>query len=840
MKFHSAAAARACGCATHRLDAQLLASDFTFAPSGSGGNGGSSAPAAAPSALYPVPGFAESTARPSYAPNLVLEPFHMAIRLAFDLRAKRVRGTVTHSVRHNGPAAPSPATASLSRTLVLNAVSLDIAAVTSAGHAVSHTYDGKLLTATWETPFAPDEVRDLTVEYTAEDPIAGLYFCAPLPHEAAERVLHCATDHETERARYWLPCVDFPTVRTSLEFHLTHDAGLVAVANGAEVGVVENADGTKTTSYKLDHRCPSYLLCLAVGEFVTAEDETVDGMPIRYLATKNYTKEQLMLSFGKTPSMVRWLQKKVGHKFPWPKYYQIFTPFGGAMENISLVTYNDMFLIADEIRTREMGYFTDLVNLHEMAHTYFGDLLVVRHFEHAWLKESWATYMESCWLEDHKPKEEFEFDLFGNSEAYFEECNDYVRPIVCRTFNSSWNLFDRHLYPGGAMRIHMLRQILGDEAFWAGVRTYVSRFSGKIVETEDFKRCLEEASGLNLTRFFDQWLYSPGYPKLKATYKYHNDTGLAEVVLSQTQAPDDGSGVPAVFDITVEVDIVGEDGAVHSGAASFDSVIGLRTATVFIPIGKGAKKPLVVEIDPRNKVLHSLEFSPGEDVLGATAKRGRDIRSRIRSYRELIKDGSYTAMKKVKELLPEEPFFGVRNFVYSALSKSKSHASVSILASALHTERNTRALLRLLSNVSFRHPALRDGLLALSALPASETSYLARARVFEALGRQRHPDDVALLLARLADPTELGFQGSIRAGVLRGLGHTQSGRSTRGSARSGDKPASLVAAANRCDTRFCQWPSAHSRRLQATGFAGRRRARRSGAGARRRRRRSPK
>jgi aminopeptidase N len=65
------------------------------------------------------------------------------------------------------------------------------------------------------------------------------------------------------------------------------------------------------------------------------------------------------------------------------------------MENISLVTWVDLF-IQDEILASERKHVTDLVNVHEMSHTYFGDLLVIRHFEHAWLKESWATYMESC------------------------------------------------------------------------------------------------------------------------------------------------------------------------------------------------------------------------------------------------------------------------------------------------------------------------------------------------------------------------------------------------------------------------------------------------------------
>ncbi len=95
--------------------------------------------------------------------------------------------------------------------------------------------------------------------------------------------------------------------------------------------------------------------------------------------------------------------------------------------------------------------------------------------------------------------------MLDNAKAYIKETNSkYMRPIVTRVYDSSWAMFDRHTYPGGAWRLHMLRHLLGDESFWAGVRKYVKDYSGKTVETEDFRKYLEDASGLNLNKFFDQ------------------------------------------------------------------------------------------------------------------------------------------------------------------------------------------------------------------------------------------------------------------------------------------------------------------------------------------------
>lgn len=100
--------------------------------------------------------------------------------------------------------------------------------------------------------------------------------------------------------------------------------------------------------------------------------------------------------------------------------------------------------------------------------------------------------------------QEFEYDMWGNASRYFAECSEYVRPIVIREFDHSWQLFDRHLYPGGCWRIHMLRRMMGDTAFWAAVKEYVAVNSKDLVETEDFKRVLEKHSSFNLTKFFDQ------------------------------------------------------------------------------------------------------------------------------------------------------------------------------------------------------------------------------------------------------------------------------------------------------------------------------------------------
>jgi aminopeptidase N len=214
-------------------------------------------------------------------------------------------------------------------------------------------------------------------------------------------------------------------------------------------------------------------------------------------------------------------------------------------------------------------------------------------------------------------------------------------------------MFDHHTYPGGAWRIHMLRKRMGDEAFWSGVQTYVERFAKKTVQTSDFQNCLEEASGLNLTRFFDEWIYSKGYPKLKGQYNY--EANRVKITLTQTQI-DEAAQVP-LFGFDLDVEVVTKAGKKVKTVVNFDQ---RDTVTAVVDLPEG-DKPSQVCVDPEGKVLFTLEMpSVDRDILIETAKESESLVNRIWAYGELIADGSRPALKAVNELLEQEPYHGVR------------------------------------------------------------------------------------------------------------------------------------------------------------------------------------
>lgn len=454
-------------------------------------------------------GFAPAGAGDHYSPDLRLEPVHLALAIRVDVAARTLDVGLRMRVMARTPGA---------RVLTLDGVALvDLHAL---HHAGSLDYDGRQARLAWKEPFATHEERELELAYRVREPVSGVNFYAPTA-QYPDAPTFAVTDHETERARYWLLTVDHPSVRPTLDIQLTVDARLTALANGAKVGERRNEDGTTTVHFAQTLGCPSYLTCFAVGDFVQCDGGEFEGIPIASFVPRPFSAEHAARTFGRTRDMLAFMTRRLGVPYPFAKYYQFAaTGIGGAMENISLVSWDDRFLL-DETLEREERELIDVINVHEMAHSWFGDRVVCRDFAHSWLKEGWATYIESCWHEETGGRDALDVDLWGLGDTYFAEVDErYARPIVTRRYDSSFDLFDGHLYPGAALRIHMLRQKLGDEPFWAAVRDYLTSHAGRLVETDDFRRALEARSGLSLEQFFEQWFERPGFPDLEVTFRH--------------------------------------------------------------------------------------------------------------------------------------------------------------------------------------------------------------------------------------------------------------------------------------------------------------------------------
>ncbi len=685
-----------------------------------------------------------------YPPDLEIEPIHLEINLAVDIATESAAGSVVHTVlgRRDGPT-----------TLPLHAVGFaEVSVADLEGHAFAFTYDGKELVVDWEQPFTRGEQRRLSIGYRVDRPVSGLYFSQPT-EAYPDQARYAATDCETERARYWLPCIDLPNARPKLDFHLRAASDLTILANGALVEESDNGDGTKTAHWRLDHPCPSYLTCFAIGDFVVAEDGEFNGHPLAYYATREFAPDDLRRSFGRTREMLDWMTRKLDMPFPFPKYFQFALPgFGGAMENISLVSWDDIFVM-DETLAQEWTRTVDEVNVHEMAHSYFGDAVVIRDYAHAWLKESWATYIEQCWFEDNRSRDEQLYQYWNDLQAYLREADErYKRPIVTREFNSSWEMYDRHLYPGGACRIHTLRNELGDETFWNAVRDYLKTYAGQVVETDDFRRVMELHSGRSLGQFFDEWFHTAGYPAIKVTFRYDAKRNEGTFEIEQAQV-DEKANVPA-FHLKTDLGWV-----IDGELGTFPIQLDRPKQTFIVPM---AREPDQVRFDPLVKVLHKLDFNPGEEKLRRQLTEAGDVIGRVLAARELAKAGTPRNVEAIANAYRWEQFWGAKVELARALADSRTDAAIGALAGLIQQERDPMVVEPLLRAASrFRDARIRE---AIEARLEDGLLYRASQAAYEALGAQR--EDAPF--AELAGAAEVeGFGGIAQSGAFRALAATR-------------------------------------------------------------------
>jgi aminopeptidase N len=594
-------------------------------------------------------------ARPHYNPDRPGQVEHIFLDLSLDIPKQSYQGSCSIRLL--------PIRNGIDR-LTLDAVNLNIDSVQVDEVPQTFDYDGEQLCIQLSQGTQIGKRLEIAIAYSVAKPQRGIYFIQPDKHYP-NKPTQVWTQGEDEDSRFWFPCFDYPGQLSTSEIRVRVPNPLVAISNGELINTIEDGD------YKIYHWLqqqvhPTYLMTLAVSDFAEIQDEW-NGKPVTYYVEKG-REEDAKRSMGKTPRMIEFLSQKYGYPYPFPKYAQVCVDdfiFGG-MENTSTTLLTNRCLLDERAALDNRN--TESLVVHELAHQWFGDLVVIKHWSHAWIKEGMASYSEVMWTEHEYSLEEAAYYRLLEARRYLsEDSSRYRRPMVTHIYREAIELYDRHIYEKGSCVYHMIRAQLGDELFWQAIQIFVQENAHKTVETVDLLRAIEKATGRNLLFLFDQYVYRGGHPDFKVAYSWDGDANLAKITVTQTQAAEGKDGSKDLFDLKIpigfgytqqeEVKRNGKLSTQQSALKTFTVRVNEREQSFYFPL---ENKPQFISFDVGNNYLKTVVLEYPIAELKAQLEFDNDPISRIYATAALAKKGGLEATIALSAALKNDPLWGVR------------------------------------------------------------------------------------------------------------------------------------------------------------------------------------
>src|ERR1044072_6281244 len=491
---------------------------------------------------------------------------HIAIDLRFDWTKKQAYGTTALTLTPLNP----------TDKITLDAGFLTINSVkTQAGAPLRFEYDGSdkndnLIIELGRVYAAGEEVT-VKIDYPTNwvnqpDPNSlggtngkGIRFSEPTSNDPT-KMREAWSTGDPQSNRYWSPGFDSPDDFRTTEFTATVDKKLSVISNGKLVETKDNADGTRTFHWKMATHYPNHLTSFVIGEFVDVK-QNYEGIELHNFGYPR-EKEAVAASVGLLPDMVRFFSEKLGVKYPYQSYSQVFVQDIGSFTsgmNVSTITEN---MVDDYPTHADFFYLWDLTEAEALAQQWFGNHLTSRDWSEVWLSKGFAHYF-NCLYDEHKigRAERLLWVLRFDQSTYLSDWNSGNRhPIVTKNYDDALAFTsDNYATIRGALVLHMLRKHLGEETWWKAVRHYVKSNAGKAVTTEDFRKAVEETTGASMGWFFDQWLYKMGHPIFEVTKHYDEAKKELTLNVKQVQKVDPNNAYPQVelFQGKVEIEIDG-------------------------------------------------------------------------------------------------------------------------------------------------------------------------------------------------------------------------------------------------------------------------------------------
>jgi len=475
----------------------------------------------------------------------------------------------------------------------------------------------------------------------------GLYFIDPLDTDP-EKPTQVWTQGETEASSCWFPTIDAPNQKTSQEIYMTVPEKFVTLSNGTLESQTKNNNGTRTDYWKMDEKHAPYLFFMGVGEFSIVNDSW-NGKKVDYYVEPDYESVAKDI-FGMTPEMMTFFSELTGIQYPWDKYSQIVVRdyVSGAMENTTAVVHG-------EDAQQKKGQLVDDnvwegTIAHELFHHWFGDLVTTESWANLTVNESFATYSVYLWYEHKYGKDKAAAHMFEDIQTYLQSEND-DKVLVRFNYHDKEDMFDTVSYHKGNAILHMLRDVLGDAAFFQGLQKYLNDHKFGTAEAHELRLALEKVSGKDLNWFFNQWYYGSGHIKALVTYDYNTINKTVTVNINQQEK---------TFVFPLSIDIYEEN-----GKTSHNVWIDNTQNSFTFPY---SKMPKLINIDAKHVLLAEFTENKSLDIFIYQFNNAPHYLDRKLALEEIVKhqkdnkDALNTVVKAFND-----PYYEIRIFALDNL-----------------------------------------------------------------------------------------------------------------------------------------------------------------------------
>ena len=473
-----------------------------------------------------------------YPKNPKIDIVHYAFKLELSDSTDEIVGEATVDVRFLSEGISEFRLDLTNASKELGGKGMNVGKVVSNGETLRYSHEKDALIIKLPSPPKANQLGKYTIFYKGI-PATGLKIAN---NKYGERTFF--SDNWADKGRNWLPIVDHPSDKATCEFIVTVPSHYQVVSNGLKIEETDLPDSKRLTHWKQSVPIASWLYVLGVARFAVQYADEFEGKSIQTWVYRQ-DRDAGFYDYGElTKKVLAFYSDAVG-PFSYEKLANIQSnSVSGGMEAASAILYSENSVVGDRnVRWRN-------VIIHEIAHQWFGNAVTEKDWDEVWLSEGFATYFTLLFIEHQYGRDQFVEGLKSSKNSvddFYKKNPDYR--IIHDNLKDMKDVTTSQIYQKGSWTLHMLRGVVGTENFWKGIKIYYEKYRDSNATVKDFRQVMEEASGMDLADFFEQWLYKPGTLKLQGRWRF--DRNKKQFSINLEQAQNDGSLFKMPLEIAV-------------------------------------------------------------------------------------------------------------------------------------------------------------------------------------------------------------------------------------------------------------------------------------------------